>query len=219
MQGYVKFVDVTKCIGCRACMVACKNWNNLDIAMEEFNGTVQSHKNVTANTWNVVTFKEMEDETGKLQWLFRHAACLHCNPADCLTSCKFNAIYYSASGAVVINEDKCIGCSLCVRKCKFNIMQIETSFNELGKKVRKAKKCTLCDERISVGMRPACATVCTMDAIAYEKEEIVLEEINKRLLEVKDKYPNATIYQPPVEGTTKCIYLLAEHPKYYDLPT
>ena len=76
MADYIKFVDVTKCDGCRACMVACKNWNDLPAEPEQFRGTIQSHKALTANTWNIITYDEHETKNG-FEWFFRHSlACI-----------------------------------------------------------------------------------------------------------------------------------------------
>ncbi|MDQ0974391.1 Fe-S-cluster-containing dehydrogenase component [Neobacillus niacini] len=75
---YVKFVDVTKCDGCRACMVACKNWNDLPAEPQDFLGSAQSHTKTTADTWNVLQYIEHENSKGGLDYLFRHSACFHC---------------------------------------------------------------------------------------------------------------------------------------------
>ena len=72
LSEFIKFVDVTKCDGCRACMVACKNWNDLPAEPEEFHGSIQSHESLTANTWNIITYDEHERSDGGFDWLFRH---------------------------------------------------------------------------------------------------------------------------------------------------
>ena len=82
LSEFIKFVDVTKCDGCRACMVACKNWNDLPAEPEEFHGSIQSHEALTANTWNIITYDEHETNDGGFEWLFRHDHASIVQPPD-----------------------------------------------------------------------------------------------------------------------------------------
>jgi formate dehydrogenase iron-sulfur subunit len=218
MTKYVKLVDVTKCDGCRACMVACKNWNDLPAEPEEFHGSLQSHAKVTAHTWNVLDFIEHEDADGGLNWLFRHSACFHCTDAACEKVCPEDAISYTEFGSVVVDHDKCVGCGYCVQNCPFEVISLATYKDKNGDEYRKASKCTLCTDRIEEGMQPACVTTCHPGAMQFGEKEEMLKLAEKRLREIKGKYPNAMIYNPQGVGGTHTIYVLAEKPSVYGLP-
>lgn len=218
MAEYIKFVDVTKCTGCRACMVACKNWNDLPAEPEEFNGTYQSNKNVTAYTWNNITFNEQVTSNGSFEWLFRHQTCLHCTTAPCEISCPEDAISHTEFGSVVIDYDKCVGCGYCVQACPFDVVQLATYKDKKGKEYRIAQKCHQCTNRLEQGLKPACVTACPVDALVYDEKEKVLAAANSRLKEVKEQFPNANIYSPEGLNGTNTVYLLADKPSVYGLP-
>ena len=217
-KDYVKFVDVTKCDGCRACMVACKNWNDLPAEPEGFLGSNQSHAKLTANTWNVLEFIEHEDAKGNLNYLFRHSACFHCKEAACEKVCPENAISYSEFGSVVIDEETCVGCGYCVQNCPFDVISLKTLIDEKGKETRKASKCTMCTDRLEEGLQPACVTTCHTDAMEFGERAAMLEKAEARLVEVKKRFPNANIYNPTGVGGTNTVYVLAEKPSVYGLP-
>ncbi|GAX89626.1 4Fe-4S dicluster domain-containing protein [Effusibacillus lacus] len=219
MPEFVKLVDVTKCTGCRACMVACKNWNDLPAERQEFQGSIQSHKKTTAHTWNVVTYTEYEQEDGSLDWLFRHSACLHCKEAACVKVCPENAIGYTKFGSVVIDSEKCIGCGYCVNNCPFKVVELAEYKDEQNDKTYyKAQKCTLCTNRLEKNMQPACAVTCPTDAIVFGEQEAMLKQAEARLAEIKPLYPNANIYNPPGVGGTHAVYVLPEKPSVFGLP-
>jgi formate dehydrogenase iron-sulfur subunit len=217
-KKYVKLVDVTKCDGCRACMVACKNWNDLPAEPEAFQGSNQSHAKVTAHTWNVLEFIEHENSKGNLDYLFRHSSCFHCHEAACEKVCPENAISYTDFGTVVVDHDKCVGCGYCVQNCPFDVISLATYKDKNGKEYRKASKCTMCTDRLEEGMQPACVTTCHPGAMSFGEEAEILAKAEKRLSEVKERYPNAMIYNPKGVGGTSTVYVLAEKPSVYGLP-
>lgn len=218
MAEYIKYVDVTKCDGCRACMVACKNWNDLPAEGEAFQGSVQSHANVTANTWNVLSFIEHENGKGDLEYLFRHSSCFHCSDAACVKVCPEDAMHYTDYGTVDVNTDKCVGCGYCVQNCPFDIVQLATHKDKDGKEYKKAQKCTMCVDRLDEGMQPACVTTCHTNAMEFGDKDAMLKKAEKRLSEIKGKFPNANIYNPQGVGGTHTVYVLAEKPSVYGLP-
>jgi len=215
---YVKYVDVTKCDGCRACMVACKNWNDLPAEPQDFLGTMQSHANVTADTWNVLTFVEHENSKGNLDYLFRHSSCFHCTDAACEKVCPENAISYTDKGMVVVDQDTCVGCGYCVQNCPFDVIQLKNYKDENGKEYRKAHKCTMCTDRLDEGLQPACVTTCHTGAMEFGEKDDVIRKAEKRVNEIKERYPNAMVYNPKGVGGTHTIYVLAEKPSVYGLP-
>ncbi len=218
MTEYVKFVDVTKCDGCKACMVACKNWNDLPVEHTEFLGSVQSHKKVSADTWNVMEYVEHVNGQGNLEYLFRHSSCFHCHDAACEKVCPENAISHTEFGSVVIDHDKCVGCGYCVNNCPFEVISLKTYKDQYGKEFRKSQKCTFCTDRLEEGLQPACVTTCHTDALTFGKKDEMLKKAEARLQEVKGRFPNAMIYNPSGVGGTNTIYLLAEKPSVYGLP-
>ncbi|MCE7791480.1 4Fe-4S dicluster domain-containing protein [Salipaludibacillus sp. CUR1] len=217
-MSYAKLVDVTKCTACRACMVACKNWNDLPSDSQAYGGTYQSHTKCDGKTWNVLQMKEYETSSGGFEWLFRHQACMHCEEAACEKVCPESAISTTSLGNVVIDQEKCVGCSYCTQNCPFDVVELAEYVTEDGETVERAQKCTMCDGRIQAGLQPACADICGMDAIVFGKKEEMKKLAEARLNEVKDRYPNAQIYDPAGVDGTHTFYLLAEDPAVYDLP-
>lgn len=218
LSEFIKFVDVTKCDGCRACMVACKNWNDLPAEPEEFHGSIQSHESLTANTWNIITYDEHERSDGGFDWLFRHDSCFHCTTAGCELACPENAINHTEFGSVVIDHDLCVGCGYCVQGCYFDVIQLATYQDKKGKEYRLAQKCDLCTSRLENGYKPACVTACHTDCLVYGDRQTVLREAEARLAKVKERYPNANIYNPAGIDGVATVYLLAEKPSVYGLP-
>ncbi|MEH7251475.1 4Fe-4S dicluster domain-containing protein [Neobacillus niacini] len=215
---YVKFVDVTKCDGCRACMVACKNWNDLPAEPQDFLGSAQSHTKTTADTWNVLQYIEHEDSKGKLDYLFRHSACFHCTDAACEKVCPENAISYTEFGTVVIDHEKCVGCGYCVQNCPFDVISLKEYIDKNGDKYRKANKCTMCTDRLEEGLQPACVNTCHTGAMEFGDKAAMIKKAEDRVKQIKDRYPNAMVYNPQGVGGTHTVYVLAEKPSVYGLP-
>ncbi|WP_078594903.1 4Fe-4S dicluster domain-containing protein [Evansella clarkii] len=217
-MAYAKLVDVTICTGCRGCMVACKNWNDLPVDTRDYQGSYQSHDKPNGKTWNVLQMKEYENQSGGFEWLFRHQACMHCEEAACVKVCPEVAITTTDMGNVVIDQEKCVGCTYCVQNCPFGIVELAEYVNADGEKAERAQKCDMCNDRIHEGLEPACAVTCPLDAIVFGTKEEMLELAKERLEEAKLTYPDAQIYDPPGVDGTNMIYLLAHPPEVYDLP-
>ena len=153
-----KLIDESKCIGCKACQVACMNWNDLRDEVGTNIGVYDNPSDLTASSWTVMKFFEVEPE-GKLEWLIRKDGCMHCADPGCLKACPSpGAIIQYKNGIVDFAEENCIGCGYCIKGCPFNIPRI-------SKKDNKAYKCTLCSDRVAVGLEPACIKACPTDAI------------------------------------------------------
>jgi formate dehydrogenase iron-sulfur subunit len=215
---YIKYVDVTKCDGCRACMVACKNWNDLPAEPQDFLGSAQSHAKTTADTWNVMQYIEHEDSKGNLDYLFRHSTCFHCADAACEKVCPENAISYTKFGTVVIDQDACVGCGYCTQNCPFEVISLKEYKDKNGKEYRKAHKCTQCTDRIEEGLQPACVTTCHTGAMEFGDQAAMIKKAEQRVKEIRGRYPNAMVYNPQGVGGTHTIYVLAEKPSVYGLP-
>ena len=217
---FVKYVDTTKCNGCRACMVACKNWNDLPAEPEEFHG-IQSHAGLTANTWNYVAYIEKENKSinSGVDWFIAHKACLHCTEASCEKVCPEDAISHDEkTNAVLIDPEKCVGCGYCVAACQFDVIQLGNEKVKDGKNKTVARKCTLCQDRLENDLAPACATVCHADSIEFGAYDKIMAKAKDRLAVVKDRYPNANIYDLDGIKGASTIYLFADKPEVYGWP-
>nr|WP_106475619.1 formate dehydrogenase subunit beta [Phytohalomonas tamaricis] len=213
VEKVAKLIDVSKCIGCKACQVACSEWNDLRDDVGECYGVYTNPMDLSPNTFQLMRFNEYEDEQGNLEWLIRKDNCMHCAEPGCLKACPApGAIVQYANGIVDFNEEHCIGCGYCVAGCPFNIPRI-------SKKDAKAYKCTLCSDRVYHGLEPACAKTCPTGAIMFGTKEDMLEQGAMRTDYLKDRgYKNAGIYDPAGVGGTHVIYVLqhADKPEIYN---
>ncbi len=209
-----KLIDISKCIGCKACQSACMEWNDLRDAVGDTNGTYDNPRDLTENSWTVMKFFEVEPD-GKLEWLIRKDGCLHCADPGCLKACPSpGAIVQYSNGIVDFHEENCIGCGYCVTGCPFNVPRI-------SKKDSKAYKCTLCSDRVSVGLEPACIKACPTGALVFGSKEDMIEHAQERVTDLKERgYQNAGLYDPPGVGGTHVMYVLqhADRPGLYGLP-
>ncbi|QEL22747.1 formate dehydrogenase subunit beta [Bosea sp. F3-2] len=208
-----KLIDVTKCIGCKACQAACLEWNNLREEIGINRGVYDNPHDLTPNTWTLMRFTEWENpESGNLEWLIRKDGCMHCADPGCLKACPApGAIVQYNNGIVDFVSENCIGCGYCVKGCPFNIPRISQADH-------KAYKCTLCSDRVSVGQAPACAKACPTGAIVFGTKQAMLDHAQTRLTDLRSRgFKNAGIYDPPGVGGTHVMYVLhhADQPQLY----
>ena len=115
MEEVAKLIDTTKCIGCKACQVACSEWNELRDEVGHNHGTYDNPQDLTAETWTLMRFTEHETDAGNLEWLIRKDGCMHCAEPGCLAACPSpGAIIKHANGIVDFDQDHCIGCGYCI---------------------------------------------------------------------------------------------------------
>lgn len=191
-------------------------WNDI---RDEVGGNVGVYDNpadLTENSWTVMRFTEYEEENGRLEWLIRKDGCMHCADPGCLKACPApGAIVQYSNGIVDFVEENCIGCGSCVTGCPFNVPRI-------SKKDNKAYKCTLCSDRVSVGLEPACVKVCPTGAITFGSKEDMIEHAEERIVDLKERgYQNAGLYDPQGVGGTHVMYVLKHADKpgiYHGLP-
>jgi len=208
-----KLIDVSKCIGCKACQSACEEWNDLRADIGVNTGTLQNPPDLGADTWTLMRFTEYDNpHTGDLEWLIRKDGCMHCSDPGCLRACPApGAIVQYANGIVDFNEANCIGCGYCLKGCPFNIPRYGTTDH-------KAYKCTLCSDRVAVGLEPACAKACPTGAIMFGSKAAMIEQATDRVEDLKSRgYDNAGLYDPPGVGGTHVMYVLhhADEPGLY----
>jgi formate dehydrogenase iron-sulfur subunit len=209
-----KFIDTTTCIGCKACEVACQEWNDLQLVSTKQTGTYQTMPTLDPNFWNLIKFRE-EERDGVLSWLMRKDQCMHCADPGCLAACPApGAIVQYENGIVDVNPEACIGCGLCATGCPFDVPR----FSE---KTGKMSKCTLCVDRVSVGIEPACVKACPTGCLSFGTKEDMLSAAEQRVATLKASgHASASVYDPPGVGGTSVITVLAhgDHPEWYGLP-
>ena len=210
MTRKMVFVDTSKCTGCKACSVACKEWNELPAEKTQLVTSYQTQKGFTTKTWTYMTFIE-KYENQKMNFLMRKAQCFHCAEPACLKACSSQAISKTDSGYVVIDHDKCIGCGYCVENCPFGVPKLD-----LVKK--KSYKCTGCIDRVENNLKPVCVQTCQPGALEFGERDALLAQAKKRLAEVQKSHPKAQLYGEKEMGGTTFLYLLLDNPDIYGLP-
>ena len=211
-QEVAKLIDVTRCIGCKACQAACMEWNDLRGEVGHFAGTYDNPLDLDPNTWTLMRFTEWENPKGDLEWLIRKDGCMHCEDPGCLKACPApGAIVQYANGIVDFVSENCIGCGYCIKGCPFDIPRV-------SKVDRKSYKCTLCSDRVTVGREPACVKACPTGAIMFGSKSDMTAWAGERVIDLKSRgFENAGLYDPPGVGGTHVMYVLhhADRPSLY----
>ncbi|RLC93269.1 MAG: hypothetical protein DRI40_08945 [Chloroflexi bacterium] len=196
-------VDTTKCIGCRACQVACKQWNGLPAEETVNRGTYENPPHLSGKTFTKVRFTEIEDN-GRLQWVFTKIQCMHCVDPACVAACLVGALQKRDDGPVIYDKGRCIGCRYCMMACPFGIPTFEW-----WDRWPWIRKCTLCVNRWpGTDQEPACVAACPTGALKFGDREALIEEARERIAAHPGKYVNH-IYGEKEVGGTSWLYLSA----------
>ena len=210
-----KYIDTTTCIGCKACEVACQEWNDLPPVPTQQVGTYQTMPTLHAQFWNLIRFHEQPLEQGGLAWLMRKDQCMHCEDPGCLKACPApGAIVQYENGIVDVNPEQCIGCGYCETGCPFDVPRFQP-------KTGKMAKCTLCVDRVTVGLEPACVKACPTGCLQFGTKADMVELGHTRVDMLKaNGLVHAALYDPPGVGGTGVVTVLAhgDHPEWYGLP-
>jgi formate dehydrogenase iron-sulfur subunit len=216
------YTDTTVCIGCKACQVACHQWNQLPAeegGRRELTGdSYDNTGRLSAVNWRHVRFVEQfpEDraQQGFLQgsrWLMMSDVCKHCVRAACLEVCPTGAIIRTEFDSVYIQPEVCNGCRACITACPFGVPDI----GEDG----KAHKCTLCYDRLQHGMEPACAQACPTDSIRFGDVGELMGLADQRVAALRAQGIDAYVYgKEDIVGGLNCFYVLVDRPEVYGLP-
>ncbi len=224
------FTDTTVCIGCKACQVACKEWNHVPDTIGELTGhSYDNTGELGANNWRHVAFVEqrkpvfIQEEAGlgtpaiegepDFRWLMHSDVCKHCTDAPCLEVCPTGSLFRTEFGTVVVQEEICNGCGYCVPACPFGVLDRREEDGRVW-------KCTLCYDRQKDGMEPACAQACPTDSIQYGPLDELREKANGRLdMLVEAGATDARLYGADEEGYGMgAFFLLMDDPEVYRLP-
>lgn len=229
-RRYGFFTDTTLCIGCKACEVACKEWNSLPADDLGLRGTSYDNTgDLSATTWRHVHFiEQIRDGDGsrvtemppfQSNWLMMSDVCKHCSPAPCLEACPTGAIFRTEFDTVVVQQDICNGCGYCTPACPFGVVEVSP---EDG----KAHKCTLCYDRLKGGFEPACAKSCPTDSIQFGELRELQARARQRLRSLQERgIDRAYLYgTPEAPGQSdglpelNAFFLLTAPPETYNLP-
>jgi formate dehydrogenase iron-sulfur subunit len=228
------FTDTSVCIGCKACEVACKEWNAVpDTGLDLLGSSYDNTGALGANSWRHVAFVEQRvpaarvelgmptigapaqpDEAG-MRWLMSSDVCKHCTHAACLDVCPTGSLFRTEFGTVVVQEDICNGCGYCVPACPYGVIERRESDG-------RAFKCTLCYDRLRDGMEPACAKACPTDSIQFGPLDELRERAAHRVEQLHDRgVPEARLYGADPDdgvGGDGAFFLLLDEPEAYGLP-
>jgi formate dehydrogenase iron-sulfur subunit len=228
-KSYGFFTDTTLCIGCKACEVACKEWNALPADHVGLTGmSYDNTGDLGANTWRHVLFVEKIGHNGgratemapfQSNWLMMSDVCKHCSPAPCLEACPTGSIFRTEFDTVVVQQDICNGCGACVPACPFGVVEIDMNDG-------KAHKCTLCYDRLKGGLEPACAKACPTDSIQFGEVDELVVRAERRVADLHGRgVDTAYLYGAPgTAGATggldrlNAFFLLTDEPEVYNLP-
>jgi len=214
------FTDTSVCIGCKACEVACKEWNSVPedgIAL-----TGMSYDNsvgLSADTWRHVAFieqrKPVADGQDQFRWLMASDVCKHCTHAACLDVCPTGALFRTEFGTVVVQEDVCNGCGYCVPACPYGVIDRRQDDG-------RAWKCTMCYDRLGDGLEPACAKACPTESIQFGPLDELRERAAGRVAQLHAAgVADARLYgEDPGDGVggDGAFFLLLDEPEVYGLP-
>jgi formate dehydrogenase iron-sulfur subunit len=212
------FTDVTVCIGCKACEVACKQWNQLPAhnggVVELTGNSYDNTGTLDGTTWRHVRFVEdFSEDREHGRWLMMSDVCKHCVQAGCLEVCPTGAIIRTEFDTVVIQADVCNGCRACIPACPFDVIDINPVNNT-------AMKCTLCYDRMQAGLVPACAQACPTDSIVFGPIDELRQRADDRLEVLQQAgVDDAQIYgREEMLGGLNAFFLIVGPPEWYGLP-
>ncbi len=225
------FTDTSVCIGCKACEVACKEWNH--VPEDGLLLTGMSYDNsvgLGADTWRHVAFIEQRrpartvlaengpagtGDGGEFRWLMSSDVCKHCTHAACLDVCPTGALFRTEFGTVVVQEDVCNGCGYCIPACPYGVI-------DQRKDDGRAWKCTMCYDRLGAGLEPACAKACPTESIQFGPLDELRERAAGRLADLHEAgVSDARLYgADPGDGVggDGAFFLLLDEPEVYGLP-
>ncbi len=210
------FTDTTLCIGCKACEVACKQWNQLPSDGLKWTGNSYDNTgHLSETTWRHVAFTEQTDARGRPRWLMMSDVCKHCEDAPCQNACPTGSLIYNEFGDVYVQPDICNGCGYCIVACPFGVLG-------RSKVDGHVHKCTLCYDRQRGGLEPACAKACPTESIQFGPVNELRDKARRRVEELHARgETDAYLYgeeETDSYSRLNAFFLLKDHPNAYNLP-
>jgi formate dehydrogenase iron-sulfur subunit len=207
--------DASKCVGCRACQEACKQWNQLPAETTDVEGIYDSPQGLSADTWTLIELRKRADA----DWSFFNYQCMHCADAACVTVCPTGALFKDERGFTAYNRDKCIGCGYCTQFCPFGVPHLKVESLLTGK--AKAAKCTFCQDRIWNGLGgPSCAERCPVGALVWGNRAELLATAKARVEYLHGEgMDTAQLYGETEAGGLHRLSILFGSPGEYGLST
>jgi formate dehydrogenase iron-sulfur subunit len=214
--------DSTLCIGCKACEVACKEWNEVPADGYAWSGlSYDNTAGLGASTWRHVKFVEMTAAFGvggnsgeQVSWEFSSDVCKHCENAGCLEACPTGSIVRTEFGSVYVQPDVCNGCGYCVVGCPFGVIDRRADDG-------RAFKCTFCYDRQRVGLQPACASACPTESIVFGEIDDLRQRADDRVAELHARgLHDVQVYDPRETsvGGIHAMFIVRGDPRTYNLP-
>lgn len=217
------FIDASKCMACRGCQVACKQWNdNLGyvpgVRETRNEGSYENPLSLDTQTWTRIRFIEHDDPDRGFQWLFFKEGCMHCGEAACVDVCPTGALKYGPHGIITYERELCNGCGYCSQFCPFGIPKLEVLNKLTGE--AKSSKCFFCQDRTAAGLKPACVKTCPAGALDWGDRDEMIAKAETRVDKLKSElgFPQANVYGKTQLGGLGRIYALTAPPDAYDLP-
>lgn len=205
--------DPVKCVGCKACQMACKRWNRLPSESTDPLGIYESPHGLSAITWIIIKLRRAE-----VGWHFFNYQCQHCTDAACVTVCPTDALFYDPLGFVALDRQKCNGCGYCTQFCPYGVPHLQVANIWTGG--AKAGKCTFCQDRLWSGIGgPACVEACPVSALIWGQRGELLEKARARVSELQAGGMNARIYGENEAGGLHRLSILLDAPEQYGLPS
>ena len=209
------FTDTTLCIGCKACEVACKEWNQLPNNPLEFRDSYDNTGLLDHANWRHVRFVEQPTKTPDkpIAWSMMSDVCKHCANASCLEVCPTDAIVRTEFDTVFIQQDVCNGCRDCISACPYGVIGFNTDTGT-------AQKCTFCYDRLQNNLKPACATACPTQSIKFGPLDEMRRVAADRVSTLHQQgMSEARIYGDKEYGGLHAMFLLTDKPEAYALPS
>jgi formate dehydrogenase iron-sulfur subunit len=233
------YIDTSKCMACRGCQVACKQWNDLPAYQTENRGTYENPPSLDHYTYTRIRFTEYDDPD-RFQWLFLKEGCMHCGQAVCVDVCPTGALKYGPYGIITYERDLCNGCGYCSQFCPFGVPHLNapsvaagtadlmgvTGLSESTSALAgltgeaKSAKCTFCQDRTVNGLKPACVKTCPAGALDWGDRDEMIAKAESRVQVLKNElgFPKSNVYGKDQLGGLGRIYVLKAAPEAYGLP-
>jgi len=233
------FIDTSKCMACRGCQVACKQWNDLPAYQTENRGSYENPPTLGHYTYTRIRFNE-HDDGERFQWLFLKEGCMHCADAACVDVCPTGALKHGPYGIVTYERELCNGCGYCSQFCPFGVPHLNapsiaagtpdlmsvTGMDESTSGLAgltgsaKSAKCTFCKDKIEAGTGgPSCAEACPTGALTWGERGTLLAQAKTRVSELKSgDHKSALLYGEHEAGGLHRLSILLDQPAAYGLP-